>query len=42
MDFREGDHWLYAMVEPGGPEHWGRMDYQTVRPIDARWDCTRA
>lgn len=34
MDFREGGHWLYAMVEPGGQEYWGRMDYQTIRPID--------
>lgn len=34
MDFREGGHWLYAMVEPSGQEYWGRMDYQTIRPID--------
>ena len=34
MDFREGGHWLYAMVEPNGQEYWGRMDYQTIRPID--------
>jgi len=34
MDFREGGHWLYAMVEPGGQEYWGRMDYETIRPID--------
>lgn len=34
MDFREGGHWLYAMVEPTGQEYWGRMDYQTIHPID--------
>jgi uncharacterized protein YndB with AHSA1/START domain len=34
MDFREGGHWHYAMVDPSGPEYWGRMDYQTIRPID--------
>ncbi|QEH41819.1 SRPBCC domain-containing protein [Chitinophaga sp. XS-30] len=34
MDFREGGHWLYAMVEPDGKEYWGRMDYLEIRPID--------
>lgn len=34
MDFREGGHWLYAMVEPDGKEYWGRMDYQEIRPIE--------
>ena len=34
MDFREGGHWHYAMVEPNGQEYWGRMDYQTIEPID--------
>ena len=34
MDFSEGGHWLYAMVEPNGQEYWGRMDYQTIQPID--------
>lgn len=34
MDFSEGGHWLYAMVEPSGQEYWGRMDYQTIQPID--------
>lgn len=32
MDFREGGFWLYAMVEPNGTEHWGRTDYQTIKP----------
>ena len=34
MSFREGGHWLYAMVDPTGPEYWGRMDYEKIRPID--------
>jgi uncharacterized protein YndB with AHSA1/START domain len=34
MDFREGGHWLYAMLEPNGTEYWGRMDYEKIRPID--------
>ena len=34
MDFREGGYWLYAMVDPGGQEYWGRSDYQTIDPID--------
>ncbi len=34
MDFREGGHWHYAMIDPGGQEYWGRMDYDTIRPID--------
>jgi uncharacterized protein YndB with AHSA1/START domain len=34
MDFREGGHWVYAMVEPNGTEYWGRNDYQQIQPID--------
>ncbi len=34
MDFKNGGHWIYAMVEPNGTEYWGRMDYDTIRPID--------
>lgn len=34
MDFREGGHWHYAMVDPDGQEYWGRFDYQTINPID--------
>jgi uncharacterized protein YndB with AHSA1/START domain len=34
MDFREGGHWHYVMTEPNGQAYWGRMDYQTIRPID--------
>lgn len=34
MDFRAGGHWIYAMVEPDGKEHWGRTDYLIIEPID--------
>lgn len=34
MNFAEGGHWHYAMVMPDGQEFWGRMDYQTISPID--------
>src|SRR5690554_3520012 len=30
MDFREGGHWLYAMVGPENEEHWGRVDYIAI------------
>ncbi len=35
MDFREGGHWIYAMIDPAGPEYWGRMDYLKIKPIDS-------
>ncbi|MNE13311.1 hypothetical protein D3C80_1061420 [compost metagenome] len=31
MDFREGGHWLYAMVGPEGQEHWSRADYKNIQ-----------
>ncbi|MCF0069587.1 SRPBCC domain-containing protein [Dyadobacter sp. CY261] len=34
MDFREGGHWHYAMVEPNGTEYWGWTDYINIQPID--------
>lgn len=34
MDFREGGHWHFAMIDPGGKEYWSRQDYLTIRPID--------
>ena len=34
MDFRAGGHWHYAMITPDGQQFWGRMDYQTIDPID--------
>lgn len=35
MDFREGGHWLYAMVGPEGEEHWARLDYKKITPLKA-------
>lgn len=35
MDFREGGHWIYAMVDPDGKEYWGRTDYLKINPIDS-------
>lgn len=32
MDFREGGHWLYAMVGPENEEHWARVDYLKITP----------
>jgi uncharacterized protein YndB with AHSA1/START domain len=34
MDFREGGHWHYAMVEPGGAEYWGWTEFLKIKPID--------
>lgn len=34
MNFSEGGHWIYAMVEPEGTEYWGRTDYLKIQPID--------
>lgn len=34
MEFREGGHWLYAMVDPDGKAFWGRMDYLRIKPIE--------
>lgn len=34
MDFREGGHWHYAMIDPDGNEHWGWTEYTSINPID--------
>ena len=34
MDFREGGHWHYAMVQPDGTEYWGLTEYVKIKPID--------
>lgn len=34
MDFRNGGHWHYAMVEPNGTEYWGYTEYVHIQPID--------
>lgn len=31
MDFRDGGHWLYAMVGPNGEEHWAIANYQNIK-----------
>jgi len=31
MDFREGGHWLYAMVSPEGEEHWSKVAYLSIK-----------
>jgi uncharacterized protein YndB with AHSA1/START domain len=33
MDFREGGHWLYAMVGPDGTEQWCREDFNKIAPL---------
>ncbi|MFC4873190.1 SRPBCC family protein [Negadavirga shengliensis] len=33
MDFREGGHWLYAMISPENEKHWCRNDYQKIKPL---------
>lgn len=35
MDFRNGGHWHYAMIDPVGPEYWGYTEYLDVKPIDS-------
>ncbi|MEQ8471740.1 MAG: SRPBCC domain-containing protein [Marinoscillum sp.] len=30
MDFREGGHWHFAMIEPNGTEYWSRFDYLSI------------
>lgn len=27
MDFREGGHWLYAMIGPEGEKHWSKAEF---------------
>lgn len=34
MDFREGGYWHYAMITPDGTEHWNRVDFKTIEPIE--------
>jgi uncharacterized protein YndB with AHSA1/START domain len=35
MDFRNGGHWLYAMVGPNGEEHWSVANYSDIQPQKA-------
>ncbi|MEO3428727.1 SRPBCC domain-containing protein [Pelagibius sp. CAU 1746] len=34
MAFEEGGYWHFAMVDPGGNEHWARFDYEKITPKD--------
>lgn len=34
MDFSEGGHWHYAMIDPTGPEYWGYTGFVKIKPID--------
>jgi uncharacterized protein YndB with AHSA1/START domain len=34
MEFRDGGHWHYAMIDPEGKEYWGYTEYITIQPID--------
>lgn len=34
MNFSEGGHWHYAMVEPNGTEYWGWTGFIEIKPID--------
>ncbi|MBK9639953.1 MAG: SRPBCC domain-containing protein [Saprospiraceae bacterium] len=35
MDFREGGHWLYAMISPEGEKHWCRADYKKIAKLQS-------
>ncbi|MCW5910104.1 MAG: SRPBCC domain-containing protein [Cyclobacteriaceae bacterium] len=35
MDFRNGGHWHYAMVDPDGNHYWGYTEYNNIHPIDS-------
>ena len=30
FEFKEGGHWLYAMVGPNNEKHWARVDYISI------------
>lgn len=34
MDFREGGHWHYAMIDPQGTAYWGYTSYVRIKPIE--------
>lgn len=35
MDFKNGGHWHYAMVDQDGNHYWGWTDYHNIQPIDS-------
>ena len=32
LEFKEGGHWLYAMMGPENEEQWCRLDYKSIQP----------
>lgn len=34
MDFKNGGHWHYAMIDPDGNHYWNWTDYNNIKPID--------
>jgi len=34
MNFKNGGHWHYAMIDPEGTEYWGYTEYYDINPID--------
>jgi uncharacterized protein YndB with AHSA1/START domain len=32
MNFRDGGHWLYAMMGPAGEQMWCRVDFKNIEP----------
>lgn len=35
MDFSNGGHWHYAMVDLDGNHYWGYTSYNNIKPIDS-------
>lgn len=35
MDFRNGGHWHFAMIDPDGNNYWNWMDYTNIKSIDS-------
>ncbi len=35
MDFREGGHWHFVMIDPAGNEYWSWFDYISITPIES-------
>lgn len=35
LDFTVGGYWLYAMVGPDGTEHWARVDFKSISPLES-------
>jgi uncharacterized protein YndB with AHSA1/START domain len=34
MDFKDGGHWHYAMIDQDGNHYWNIMEYTKINPID--------